>query len=205
MHDGLPLFAFVDAGAFSRWLAEHPTAKGAWLQFAKNGAVTTLSKAEAIDCALCHGWIDGQIRRLDDAHFLTRFTPRSAASRWSAKNAERAEALIAQGRMQPRGLAEIEAAKADGRWAAAYPSASRAETPPDFEAALACNAEAKRAFAALDGANRYAILYRLHHAKAEARNRRIADFVAMLARGETFHPKRPPRTGSANPQSPKQI
>lgn len=196
MHDGLPLFAFADARAFSQWLAEHAGAKGVWLQFAKSGGADTLSKAEAIDCALCHGWIDGQIRRLDDAHFLTRFTPRTAASRWSAKNVERAEVLTAQGRMQAAGLAEIEAAKADGRWAAAYPSASRAEAPPDFTAALARNAEAARAFAALDGANRYAILYRLHHTKPEARPRRIAEFVDMLARGETLHPPRPQRGGS---------
>ena len=190
MPDGLPLFVFADKGAFSQWLAEHAGAKGAWLQFAKNGGASTLTKAQAIDCALCHGWIDGQIRSLDDAHFLTRFTPRTASSRWSAKNVERAEILIAQGRMRPAGLAEIEAAKADGRWTAAYPSASRAETPPDFTAALERDAEAQRAFAALDGANRYAILYRLHHAKPEARARRIADFVLMLACGETIHPAR---------------
>ena len=102
----------------------------------------------------------------------------------------RAEALIAQGRMRPAGLAEIEAAKADGRWAAAYPSASRANTPSDFEAALKRNPAARQAFAALDGANRYAILYRLHHAKPDARSRRITDFVDMLARGETLHPPR---------------
>jgi len=195
------VFAFADAEAFSQWLAEHAGAKGAWLQFAKNGAAATLSKAQAIDCALCCGWIDGQIRALDDSYFLTRFTPRAAKSRWSAKNVERAEALIAQGRMRAAGLAEIEAAKADGRWAAAYPSASRAETPPDLMAALERNAAAKRAFAALDGANRYAILYRLHHAKPDARARGIAEFVDMLARGETIHPPRRARgsSGKATP------
>lgn len=190
MHDGLPLLVFADARGFWQWLAEHAGAKGAWLQLAKAGAGATLSKAEAIDCALCHGWIDGQIRGMDETYFLTRFTPRTPASRWSAKNVARAEVLIAQGRMQPGGLVEIEAAKADGRWAAAYPSAARAETPPDFTAALARNAEAQRAFAALDGANRYAILYRLHHAKAEVRDRRLGEFVDMLARGETIHPAR---------------
>ena len=194
------MFAFADAEAFSQWLAAHAGAKGAWLQFAKNGAAATLSKAEAIDCALCYGWIDGQIRALDDSYFLTRFTPRAPKSRWSAKNVERAQALTAQGRMRPGGLAEIEAAKTDGRWAAAYPSASRAETPPDFAAALERNAAAKRAFAALDGANRYAILYRLHHAKPEARARRIGEFVAMLARGETIHPRTARRvSGKASP------
>jgi uncharacterized protein YdeI (YjbR/CyaY-like superfamily) len=189
MPDGLPLLAFADADAFSAWLTEHAGA-GAWVKLARNGAVSTLSKIEAIDCALCHGWIDGQIRAFDDDHFLTRFTPRKPKSRWSARNVERTEALIAQGRMQPRGLAEIEAAKADGRWVAAYPSASRAATPPDFEAALERNPSARQAYAALDGANRYAILYRLHHAKPDARSRRIADFVDMLARGETIHPPR---------------
>ena len=202
MHDGLPLLAFANAGAFSQWLADNGGAKGAWLQFARSRGAATLSKAEAIDCALCHGWIDGQIRRLDGAHFLTRFTPRTPKSRWSAKNVERAQALIAQGLMQPGGLAEIEAAKADGRWAAAYPSASRAAPPPDLTAALARNAEAKRAFAALDGANRYAILYRLHHAKPETRTRRVAEFVEMLARGETLHPRRARQRGAASPTRP---
>jgi len=188
--DGLPLLAFADAGAFSHWLAEHGDAKGAWLQFAKTGGAAGLSKAQAIDCALCQGWIDGQIRSLDGRHFLTRFTPRQPKSRWLAKNVARAEALRTQGRMQPRGHVEIEAAKADGPWTAAYPSASRAETPPDFIAALADNAEAKLAFVALDAANRYAILYRLHHAKPDARPGRIAQFVDMLSRGENVHPPR---------------
>jgi len=196
--DDLPLLAFADAGAFSHWLAEHADAKGAWLQFAKTGGAAGLSKAQAIDCALCQGWIDGQIRSFDGSHFLTRFTPRQPKSRWSAKNVARAEELMAQGRMQPSGLVEIEAAKADGRWTAAYPSASRAETPPDFIAALAANAEAERAFAALDGANRYAMLYRLHHAKPEARLRRIAAFIDMLTRGETFHPPRRARQRDAS-------
>jgi uncharacterized protein YdeI (YjbR/CyaY-like superfamily) len=196
MHDGLPLFVFADARAFSLWLAENVGAAGAWIKFAKNGGASTLSKEDAIDCALCHGWIDSQIRSFDAGYYLTRFTPRKPNGRWSARNVERAEALIAQRLMQPAGLAEIEAAKADGRWSAAYPSASRAETPPDFEAALERDAKAKRAFAALDGANRYAILYRLHHAKPEARAQRIDEFVDMLAHGGTFHPPRKARKRS---------
>ncbi len=186
--DGLPMLAFADAEAFSRWLAAPTNARGAWLKFAKSGGASTLSKAEAIDCALCCGWIDSQIARLDDDYYLTRFTPRKAASRWSARNVARAEELLAEGRMQPRGCAEIDAAKADGRWSAAYPSASTIKTPPDFAAALTHDRRAADFFAALDGANRYAVLYRLHHAKPPLRAQRIAELVEMLARGQTFHP-----------------
>ena len=194
--DGLPLLTFADVDAFDRWLGANPRAAGAWLRFAKKGGrAATLAKAEALDCALCHGWIDGQLGRLDDDYFLTRFTPRKASGRWSVNNAKRAAALVAQGRMRPRGLAEIEAAKSDGRWQAAYPSATAAKTPSDLAAALAANAKAAAFFAVLDGANRYALLYRLHHAKPQLRERRIAEFVAMLERGETFHgaSKAPPR------------
>jgi len=188
MKDGLPLMEFADAGAFDRWLAANANAPGLWLKFAKKGGgAATLAKADAIDCALCHGWIDGQLGRLDDDYFLTRFTPRKAGGRWSANNAKRASELVAQGRMRPRGLAEIEAAKSDGRWQAAYPSARAAEAPADFAAALAESPEAAAFFAALDGANRYALLYRLHHAKPQLRERRIAEFIGMLERGETFH------------------
>jgi len=185
----LPTLAFADAEAFARWLDKNAGGKGIWLKFAKKGAgAATLSKSEAVDCALCFGWIDSQISRLDDEYFLTRFTPRKPRGRWSAINVERAEALIAAGRMQPRGLAEVEAAKADGRWAAAYPSASAATTPADLAEALRANAQAAEVFAGLDGANRYAVLYRLHHAKDRARA--VAEMVARLERGELFHPSR---------------
>jgi uncharacterized protein YdeI (YjbR/CyaY-like superfamily) len=196
MKDGLPLLTFADVEAFDRWLSANPRAAGAWLKFAKRGgSAATIAKSDAIDCALCHGWIDGQLWPLDDSYFLTRFTPRKAGGRWSANNAKRASELVAQGRMRLPGLAEIEAAKADGRWEAAYPSASAAKTPADFAAALAASAKAEAFFATLDGANRYALLYRLHHAKPAVRVRRIAEFVAMLERGETFHgaSKAPPR------------
>jgi uncharacterized protein YdeI (YjbR/CyaY-like superfamily) len=196
MKDGLPLLTFAEVEAFDRWLTVNPRAAGAWLKFAKKGGrAATMAKADAIDCALCHGWIDGQLWPLDDDYFLTRFTPRKAGGRWSANNAKRASDLVAQGRIRLRGLAEIEAAKADGRWEAAYPSATAAKTPADFASALAASAKAEAFFASLDGANRYALLYRLHHAKPALRESRIAEFVAMLERGETFHgaPKAPPR------------
>jgi uncharacterized protein YdeI (YjbR/CyaY-like superfamily) len=147
-----------------------------------------VSKAEAIDAALCHGWIDGQLQPYDEACWLIRFTPRKRASKWSQKNRERAEQLIAERRMRPNGLAQVEAARADGRWDAAYASASRIEVPADLQAALDANPEAAAFFATLTGANRYAVLYRIGAVKKpETRARKIAQFVAMLARGETLH------------------
>src|SRR3954469_10335287 len=190
MRAGLPIIGFAEADAFDAWLAREPRdSKGLWLKLAKKGAgVANLSKAEAIDAALCHGWIDGQLDRYDAAHWLIRFTPRKRASKWSEVNRSRALELIAQGRMRPAGLAEIEAAKADGRWDAAYAPASTAQVPPDLQAALDASPEAASFFATLKGANRYAILYRIGTAKKEeTRARRIADFVAMLERGETVH------------------
>lgn len=186
---GLPIIQFDDAAAFDSWLIENPSSPGLWLKLAKRGGrSTTLGKAEAIDCALCEGWIDGQIASFDDAFFLTRFTPRTPKSRWSADNRARAEELMAAGRIKPRGLAAIEAARSDGRWDAAYPSATKAATPEDFQIAIAANRRAARVFDGLDSANRYALLYRLHHAPAGARrSAMIAKFVAMLERGETFH------------------
>jgi uncharacterized protein YdeI (YjbR/CyaY-like superfamily) len=139
---------------------------------------------EAIDAALCHGWIDGQLDKYDEAYWLVRFTPRKRASKWSEVNRTRAVELIAQGRMHPAGLAEIEAAKADGRWDAAYAPASTAQVPPDLQAALDVSPEAAAFFATLKGANRYAILYRISTAKRpETRARRIADFVAIASAG----------------------
>jgi len=190
MRSGLPIIGFEEAEAFDTWLAAEPRdSKGLWLKLAKKGAaVASLSKADAIDAALCHGWIDGQLDRYDEAHWLVRFTPRKRASKWSEINRSRALELIAQGRMHPAGLAEIEAAKADGRWDAAYAPASKAQVPPDLQAALDASPEAASFFATLKGANRYAILYRIGTAKREeTRARRIADFVAMLERGETVH------------------
>jgi uncharacterized protein YdeI (YjbR/CyaY-like superfamily) len=190
MRSGLPIIGFEEPAAFDAWLASEPRdSKGLWLKLAKKGAeVASLSKADAIDAALCHGWIDGQLDKYDEAYWLVRFTPRKRASKWSEVNRRRALELIAQGRMHPGGLAEIEAAKADGRWDAAYAPASTAQVPPDLQAALDASPEAASFFATLKGANRYAILYRIATAKREeTRARRIADFVAMLQRGETVH------------------
>jgi uncharacterized protein YdeI (YjbR/CyaY-like superfamily) len=197
MKSGLPILQFDDAPAFEAWLVDNPDPKGAWVKLAKKGAPEpALRQAQAIDCALCHGWIDGQIARFDDNFFLTRFTPRTAKSRWSAANRKRVQALIAAGRVGPGGLAAIEAAKADGRWGAAYPSAATAATPEDFQTAIQANRRAAKAFEGLDSANRYALLYRLHHAAAARRAEMIARFVAMLERGETIHPPRKRRAAS---------
>ena len=190
MRAGLPIIGFEEAAGFDAWLAREPRdSKGLWLKLAKKGAaVASLSRAEAIDAALCHGWIDGQLDKYDEAHWLIRFTPRKRASKWSEVNRSRALELIEEARMRPAGLAEIEAAKADGRWEAAYAPASKAQVPPDLQAALDASPEAASFFATLKGANRYAILYRIGTAKKEeTRARRIADFVAMLERGETVH------------------
>jgi uncharacterized protein YdeI (YjbR/CyaY-like superfamily) len=192
MRSGLPIIGFEKGAAFDAWSAAEPrTSKGLWLKLAKKGAqVATLSKAEAIDVALCHGWIDGQLDKYDEASWLVRFTPRKRASKWSEVNRTRALELIAQGRMHPAGLDEVEAAKADGRWNEAYAPASTAQVPPDLQAALDASPHAAAFFATLKGANRYAILYRIGTAKKpETRARRIGDFVAMLERGETIHSK----------------
>ncbi|MGN6818511.1 MAG: YdeI/OmpD-associated family protein [Sphingomonas sp.] len=188
---GLPILDFADAAAWEAWLAASAdgNAKGVWLKIAKAGNhASRLTKAQAIDAALCHGWIDGQIDKYDEAWFLTRFTPRKRTSKWSENNRKRAEALIAEGRVTPAGLAEIEAAMADGRWDAAYAPASTAAEPDDLKAALDAAPKARAFFDTLVGANRYAILYRVQTAKRpETRAARIAKFVAMCERGETIH------------------
>lgn len=183
-----PILAFSS----SQDLEAHMTgkSKGFWLKLSKLGApVATISKAEAIEAALCCGWIDGQLDKLDDHYFLVRMTPRRPGSRWSAKNRVTAERLAQEGRLNPAGLAEVEAAKSDGRWAAAYASQGNAETPRDLAEALALSEAASRFFETLDRANRYAIIYRVNDAKRpETRAKRIELFVQMLARGETLHP-----------------
>lgn len=187
---GLPIIAFADLAAWEAWLDRQPhSAPGLWLKLAKAGNTdSTLTKAQAIDGALCHGWIDGQIDKYDDAWFLTRFTPRSSRSKWSEKNRSRAEQLIASRRVSAAGLAAIASAKADGRWDVAYAPASTAVEPDDLRAALDANAKARAFFDTLTGANRYAILYRVRDAKKPAtRAARIAKFVTMCAAGETLH------------------
>ena len=187
---GLPVLAFRDRASFEEWLDRQGLdAAGAWLKLLKKAAnVPGLTKAEAIDSALCHGWIDGRLDKYDDEYFLVRFTPRKAHSRWSLVNKKRATELLAEGRIRKSGLAQIDAAKADGRWDAAYEPASSAKVPPDLQDALDASPQAANFFARLKGANRYAILYRIGSVKRpETRARKIADFVAMLERGETIH------------------
>lgn len=189
----LPALRFPDARAFSKWLAaNHASSSGIWLELAKAGSgVASVSYPEAVEVALAWGWIDGQKRPLDHAWWRQKFTRRGPKSLWSKKNREKVLALIASGKMQPPGLAEVERAKADGRWAAAYDPPSTSKVPEDLAAALAKSARAQKAFATLDSANRYAILWRVQTAKKpETRARRIADLVAMLARGEVLHPAR---------------
>ena len=185
---GLPILAFPDASSFEAWLAaERRTSKGVWLKLAKKG-VAGIAKPDAIDAALCHGWIDGQQDRYDDTHWPTRFTPRKRTSRWSEINRTRALELIAAGRMQAAGLAEIDAAKADGRWDATYAPASAAQVPPDLQAALVTSPDASQFFTTLKGANRYAVLYRIAAVKRpETRAGKIAQFVQMLERRETVY------------------
>jgi uncharacterized protein YdeI (YjbR/CyaY-like superfamily) len=160
--------------------------------FGKSGAPEpTLSKSDAIDSALAHGWIDGRLGRVDEQYYKVRFTPRTARSAWSQVNRARVERLIAEGRMKPAGLAEVTRAKADGRWEAAYAPQGRATPDRDLLAALEAQPDARRFFDSLDAANRYAVLYRVHQAKGpDRRAAKIAEIVARLASGETFHPLR---------------
>lgn len=187
---GLPIVAFGDAAALERWLETQPeSSPGLWIKFAKAGSgIASVTRTEAIDSALCYGWIDGQLDKYDDKHWLVRFTPRTARSKWSQANRARATELLEAGRMTPFGLAQVEAARAGGRWDAAYAPASKAEVPADLRAALDQNPRAAAFFATLTGANRYAILYRIGAVKKpETRARKITQFVAMLERHETVH------------------
>lgn len=189
---------FKTAKAFETWLKKHhASADGLWLRIAKRGAEeASVSYPEAVEVALCWGWIDGQKKGLDEHHFLQRFTPRRPRSIWSRINVDKAEALIAAGRMQPPGLAQVEAARADGRWAQAYDGARTSTVPEDLAAALDAEPSAKAFFATVSAANRYAVLWRVQTAaRAETRARRIAQLVAMLARGETIHPAKPAARG----------
>jgi uncharacterized protein YdeI (YjbR/CyaY-like superfamily) len=183
-----------DAAAWRAWLAEHHAEPdGVWLVLAKKGTVepTSLGYDDALEEALCHGWIDGQVRRRDETTYKQRFTPRRKRSPWSKRNVGLVERLKAEGRMHPAGLAEIERAKSDGRWEAAYAGAATIEVPDDLAAALAAEPKAKELFEQLTSQNRYAVLYRVTTAKrAQTRERRIREFVAMLARGETPYPQK---------------
>jgi uncharacterized protein YdeI (YjbR/CyaY-like superfamily) len=187
----LPIRAFASSAAWEDWLQAQPrNSKGVWLKLAKAASgIASVSKRGAIDGALCHGWIDGQADRFDADHWLIRFTPRRPKGKWSQLNRARAMVLIKLSRMQPAGLKEIEQAKLDGRWKAAYPPQSTAEVPEDLQSVLDRNPAARRNFDQLDRINRYAILYRLHEAKKpETRAQRIEKYTNMLSRGETIHP-----------------
>jgi uncharacterized protein YdeI (YjbR/CyaY-like superfamily) len=191
----LPELIVRDAAAWRAWLAKrHDDPAGVWLVLAKKGTETptSLTYDQALEEALCHGWIDGQVRRRDDATYRQRFTRRRRRSAWSKRNTGIAERLREEGRMHPAGIAEMERAKSDGRWDAAYAGPAEIEVPPDFAEALAASPKAQSMFETLSSQNRYAVLYRITTAKTvETRARRIAEFVSMLARGETIHPQKP--------------
>ena len=192
MSDRLPTIFFASAAEWEEWLeASHAASPGVRLKIAKkNTGIQSVGYPEVLESALCFGWIDGQREALDENYFLQRFTPRQSRSRWSKINREKAEGLVAAGRMRPAGLAEVERAKADGLWEAAYESQSRIAIPDDLERELATRPQAKEFFFRLSSQNRYSILYRLQDAKKpETRARRLAKFVAMLEAGETIHPQ----------------
>jgi uncharacterized protein YdeI (YjbR/CyaY-like superfamily) len=195
----LPELIVRDAGAWRAWLAaNHGASAGVWLVLAKKGAVepTSLTYDQALDEALCFGWIDGQTGRRDEATYRQRFTHRRPRSNWSKRNTGIVERLLAEGRVHSAGVAEIERAKADGRWDAAYDSPGNIQVPPDLAAALAAEPDAQAMFETLDSQNRYAVLYRVTGAKrADTRARRIEQFVDMLARGETVYPQKRSRRG----------
>ncbi|MFB7914655.1 YdeI family protein [Streptomyces sp. NPDC056061] len=191
MTEDREIITFETAEDFEAWLGEHHAASpGLWLRLRKKRpGVSSLDYAQALDVALCYGWIDGQKAKSDDEWWLQRFTPRRPRSRWSKVNQGKVAALIEQGRMRPPGLAEIERAKADGRWEAAYDGSRTAAVPDDLAAALKAAPAAEAFFGTLNRQNRYAILYRVHDAKKpETRARRIAKYVTMLENGETIHP-----------------
>jgi uncharacterized protein YdeI (YjbR/CyaY-like superfamily) len=188
--DGKPILAFASPAEWEAWLdAEHADSDGVWLKFAKKGSgVETVVYADALDVALCYGWIDSQVRSLDERFYLQKFTPRRAKSKWSQINREKIEQLTKQGRMKPAGLAQVELAKADGRWEAAYAPPTKLEVPADLQQALDASPQAAEFWAGLNKSNRYAIIYQLEDAKKpETRVRRLGKFVAMLERGEKLY------------------
>ncbi|MGB3444243.1 MAG: YdeI/OmpD-associated family protein [Actinophytocola sp.] len=189
MPSELPELAFAGQQEFATWLEKHAETPGVWLRIAKKGTgIESVDHDQALEEALRHGWIDGTARRVDDEWFVQKFTPRTRRSRWSKINRTSAERLIAEDRMFPRGLREVEAAKADGRWEAAYAGPAGSTVPDDLAAALAESPAAAAFFTTLTSQNRYAILYRVGEAKRpETRARRIEKFIGMLERGETLH------------------
>jgi uncharacterized protein YdeI (YjbR/CyaY-like superfamily) len=193
MSDELPELTVTDARAWREWLSKHHDSSGVWLVLAKQNTTepTSLTYDQALDEALCHGWIDGQLRRRNEITYYRRFTPRGPQSPWSVRNVAIVTRLIEEGRMHPAGMIEVDRAKADGRWDAAYAGQAGIQVPSDLAAALAAAPRAQEMFDILTSQNRYAILYRVTNAKRpETRARRIAQFVGMLARGETVHPQK---------------
>ena len=187
----LPIVQFEERQAWASWLEEnHAASSGVWLRLAKKASgLASVTYDEALEVALCYGWIDGQKKSYDDSSWLQKFTPRGAKSIWSKVNRGKAEQLIARGHMKPAGLAAIERARQAGRWDAAYDSQSNASVPEDFQAALDQNAEAQAFFATLNSRNRYAILFRIQTAKkAETRAKRIEQFIRMLENHEMLYP-----------------
>ena len=187
----LPILPFESKKKWTAWLArQHDTAAGLWLKLAKKDTgIPSVTYDEALEVALCYGWIDGQKKSFDNKYWLQKFTPRGPKSIWSKINTEKAERLIASGEMKPAGVKAIEAAKQDGRWEAAYSSQKNMSVPEDFQVALDKNMKAKAFFATLNSVNRYAILFRIHTAKkAETRAKRIQQFIEMLGRGEKLYP-----------------
>jgi uncharacterized protein YdeI (YjbR/CyaY-like superfamily) len=188
--EGLPVLFFAAPKEWKRWLHRfHAKSTGVWLHFFKKGTgIESLDHGTALDEALCYGWIDSQARRWDDRSYLQKFSPRRARSKWSKINRDHVARLTRDKRMQPAGLREVERAKADGRWDAAYDSPKNATIPPDFKKAMARNRKAQAFFATLNGQNVYAICFRLQTAKKpETRARRIEKFVEMLAEGKKFY------------------
>jgi uncharacterized protein YdeI (YjbR/CyaY-like superfamily) len=189
--DGLPTIAFRSPEAWERWLEDnHRASDGVWIKMAKKQTgVQSVRYPEVLECALCFGWIDGRREALDERHFLQRFTPRRPRSRWSRINRDAAERLIGEGRMRAAGLAEVQRARADGRWEVAYESQRSIAVPEDLQRELDARPSARTFFAELSSQNRYAILYRLQDAKRpQTRARRLVKFVAMLEAQETIHP-----------------
>jgi uncharacterized protein YdeI (YjbR/CyaY-like superfamily) len=187
----LSVLPFASREAWEAWLeVNHGSSQGLWLKIAKKGSgIRTVTYAEAVDAALCYGWIDGQRARFDDEYFLQRFTPRRAKSRWSKVNRDKVAKLIEADRMKPAGLREVELARADGRWDAAYDSQRKATIPADLQRRLDENSQAAAFFATLDSRNRYAILYRIQEARRpETRARRIEKYVQMLEEGKMLYP-----------------
>ena len=188
--DGKPILQLASPEEWEAWLdAEHASSDGVWLKFAKKGSgVTTVVYAEALDVALCFGWIDSQVMTLDERFYLQKFTPRRSRSKWSKINVEKIEALTKAGRMRPAGLEQVELAKADGRWNAAYSSPANMTEPPDLKKALKASPKAAELWARLNKSNRYAVIYQLEDAKKpETRERRLAKFIGMLERGEKLY------------------